>query len=134
MRTRCRIGARSSRRGCLVSSHGLFHCYMCGAQNGDPDPYDATQTVRLRIFPATDKSPSRTFPETIRHICDNCAEGSLRISLPKPQRIRLLTQVRRATIEDQLHLLDWLERKYAKSGRRSARHHDGLADAGTAFP
>lgn len=36
------------------------------------------------------------------------------IAPPKPDRIELLKQVRRATIEDQLHLLDWLEKKYAK--------------------
>lgn len=41
-------------------------------------------------------------------------QGLQNIAPPKPDRIELLKQVRRATIEDQLHLLDWLEKKYAK--------------------
>lgn len=33
---------------------------------------------------------------------------------PKPDRIELLKQVRRATIDDQLHLLAWLQGKFEK--------------------
>lgn len=44
----------------------------------------------------------------------HCNEGLQNISPPKPDRIELLKQVRRATIEDQLHLLAWLNAKYAK--------------------
>ena len=53
-------------------------------------------------------------PENLRAVCTNCNEGLQNISPPKPDRIELLKQVRRATIEDQIHLLEWLENKYAK--------------------
>jgi hypothetical protein len=44
----------------------------------------------------------------------NRDQGLEEIAPPKPDRIELLKQVRRATIEDQLHLLDWLKTKYGK--------------------
>jgi len=40
--------------------------------------------------------------------------GNRLVAPPKPDRAQLLKQVRRATIEDQMHLLDWLEKKYGK--------------------
>ncbi len=53
-------------------------------------------------------------PENIRAVCTNCNEGLQNTAPPKPDRIELLRQVRRAKIDDQLYLLDWLEQKYAK--------------------
>ncbi|HEY8324875.1 MAG: hypothetical protein ACHQ1E_13140 [Ktedonobacterales bacterium] len=40
------------------------------------------------------------------------------IAPPRPDRLHLLTQLRRATIEDQLAALDWLEQKFAKTRPR----------------
>jgi hypothetical protein len=40
-------------------------------------------------------------------------KGELRLP-PKPKRSELFKQVRRATIDDQLHLLRWLETKFEK--------------------
>jgi hypothetical protein len=53
--------------------------------------------------------------QPLRTLCWDCAAGvkGARL-LPKPDRIELLRQVRRATIDDQLYLLEWLEKKYAK--------------------
>jgi hypothetical protein len=53
-------------------------------------------------------------PENLRAACTNCNEGLQNTAPPKPDRIELLKQVRRATIDDQMHLLDWLEKKYGK--------------------
>ena len=41
-------------------------------------------------------------------------EGLHNTSPPKPDRLELLKQVRRATVDDQLYLLQWLEGKYSK--------------------
>jgi 5-methylcytosine-specific restriction endonuclease McrA len=88
---------------------------MCGLAAGDPDPLHPGQKVRLTIGHIIDKSKGGTDrPENLRAACTNCNEGLQNISPPKPGRIELLRQVRRATIEDQLHLLDWLEKKYRK--------------------
>jgi 5-methylcytosine-specific restriction endonuclease McrA len=51
-------------------------------------------------------------PQNLRTICTNCNEGLQNTSLPKPDRIHLLAQVRRATIDDQNVLLNWLLRKF----------------------
>lgn len=53
-------------------------------------------------------------PENLRAVCTNCNEGLQNTAPPKPDRIELLKQVRRATIDDQLHLLRWLETKFEK--------------------
>lgn len=41
-------------------------------------------------------------------------EAPRRTVRPKPNRKELLKRARRATIEDQLYLMDWLEMKYSK--------------------
>jgi len=53
-------------------------------------------------------------PDNLRAVCTNCNEGLQSSAPPKPDRIELLKQVRRATIDDQLHLLQWLETKFEK--------------------
>ena len=93
-----------------------YTCQMCGLAAGDPDPFDSTRTVRLTMGHIIDKSKGGSdAPNNLRAICTNCNEGLQNISPPKSDRLHLLTQVRRATIDDQLHLLDWLERKFRRS-------------------
>lgn len=41
-----------------------------------------------------------------------CDEGLQNTALPKPDRIHLLTQIRRATIQDQEAVLSWLLQKF----------------------
>jgi len=47
----------------------------------------------------------------LRAVCTNCNEGLQNIALPKPDRIWLLSQVRRANLSDQRALLEWLQKK-----------------------
>ncbi len=92
-----------------------YTCQMCGLAAGDPDPFDSTRTVRLTMGHIIDKSKGGSdTPNNLRAICTNCNEGLQNIAPPKPDRLHLLTQVRRATIDDQLYLLAWLERKFGK--------------------
>ncbi|MBX3416865.1 MAG: HNH endonuclease [Pirellulaceae bacterium] len=51
-------------------------------------------------------------PNNLRAVCMSCNEGLANTGLPKPDRIHLLAQVRRATIDDQKALLDWLLAKF----------------------
>ena len=89
---------------------------MCGLAAGDPDPYVPSRTVRLTMGHIIDKSKGGSdTPDNLRAICTNCNEGLQNIAPPKPDRLHLITQVRRATIDDQLYLLEWLERKFAKA-------------------
>jgi hypothetical protein len=51
-------------------------------------------------------------PANLRAVCTNCNEGLQNSAPQKPDRIHLLAQIRRATIEDQLAVLDWLKGKF----------------------
>ncbi len=93
-----------------------YTCQMCGLAAGDPDPYDSSRTIRLTIGHIIDKSKGGAdVPNNLRAVCTNCNEGLQNIAPPKPDRIHLLGQVRRATIDDQLYLLEWLERKFGRT-------------------
>lgn len=50
--------------------------------------------------------------QNLRAVCTNCNEGLQNTSLPKPDCIHLLAQIRRATIGDQKAVLEWLLQKY----------------------
>ena len=85
-------------------------------RNGDPDPFYSSRTVRLTIGHFKDKSKGGDdSPNNLRAICDCCNEGLQNTSPMKPDRIHLLSQVRRATLDDQQALLDWLLRKFGTS-------------------
>lgn len=99
----------------FVLERNGYTCQMCGLAAGDPDPFHPGQKVRLTMGHIIDKSKGGTDgPENLRAVCTSCNEGLQNIAPPKPDRIELLKQVRRATIDDQLHLLRWLETKYEK--------------------
>ncbi len=99
----------------LVLERNGYTCQMCGLAAGDPDPFHPARTVRLSIGHIIDKSKGGDdSPGNLRAICTNCNEGLQNAALPKPDRTWLLSQVRRATVDDQLALLEWLTRKFRK--------------------
>lgn len=90
-----------------------YTCQMCGVAAGDPDPFGSNRTVRLTMGHIIDKSKGGDdSPQNLRAVCTNCNEGLQNTSLPKPDQVHLLAQVRRATIDDQKVLLNWLLRKF----------------------
>lgn len=92
-----------------------YTCQMCGLAAGDPDPYNPNRTVRLTMGLILDKSKGGDdSPQNLRAICTNCNEGLQNTALPKPARIHLLAQIRRATINDQQAVLEWLLKKFNK--------------------
>lgn len=87
-------------------------CRVCGAGGDDIDHYRGT-TVRLRIgFIVDPKYGGNISSNNLRVICSCCSEGMRGIYLPKPDRVHLLSQIRRATIDDQQAVLDWLLNKF----------------------
>ena len=93
-----------------------YTCQMCGVAAGDPDPLGSDRTVRLTMGHIIDKSKGGDdTPQNLRAICTNCNEGLQNTSLPKPDQIHLLAQVRRATIDDQKALLKWLLQKFKRT-------------------
>ena len=90
-----------------------YTCQMCGMAAGDVDPFNSSRTVRLTMGHIRDKSKGGDdSPGNLRAVCTNCNEGLQNTALPKPDRIHLLAQIRRATISDQRAVLDWLLGKF----------------------
>jgi hypothetical protein len=90
-----------------------FTCQACGAAPGDPDPFHPDRTIRLTIGHIVDFSKGgKSEFGNLRAECTNCNEGLQNTSLPKPSRIELFKQIRRATMDDQQVVLEWLERKF----------------------
>jgi 5-methylcytosine-specific restriction endonuclease McrA len=90
-----------------------YTCQMCGVAAGDPDPLGGSRTVRLTIGHIIDKSKGGDdSPSNLRAVCTNCNEGLQNTAPPKPDRIHLLAQLRRATIDDQRAALAWLLEKF----------------------
>jgi len=105
-------GISKETRAWVLERNG-YTCQMCGVAAGDPDPLGGNRTVRLTIGHILDKSKGGDdTPQNLRAVCTNCNEGLQNTALPKPDRIHLLAQIRRATIQDQEAVLEWLLRKY----------------------
>jgi HNH endonuclease len=97
----------------FVLERNGYTCQMCGMGAGDPDPFEPGRKVRLTMGHIIDKSKGGADePGNLRAICANCNEGLQNTSPPKPDRLHLMAMVRRATVEDQLAVLQWLERKF----------------------
>ena len=105
-------GISKETRAWVLERNG-YTCQMCGVAAGDPDPLGGTRTVRLTIGHILDKSKGgEDIPSNLRAICTNCNEGLQNTALPKPDRIHLLAQIRKATISDQQAALEWLLQKF----------------------
>ena len=99
----------------FVLERNGYTCQMCGAAAGDPDPFNPKRTVRLTMGHIRDKSKGGDdTPGNLRAICTNCNEGLQNAAPQKPDRIHLLAQIRRATLNDQMAVLEWLQRKFDK--------------------
>ena len=97
----------------LVLERNGYTCQMCGAAAGDPDPYNSNRTIRLALGHIIDKSKGgEDTPSNLRAMCSNCNEGLQNAGSIKPDRLQLLAQLRRATIDDQKAVFEWLLRKF----------------------
>ena len=88
---------------------------MCGLVAGDPDPFDPSRVVRLTLGHIVEKSKGGAdTPDNLRAVCNNCNEGLQNAAPPLPDRIHLLAQIRRATIDDQRAIMAWLKQKFGE--------------------
>ena len=105
-------GISKETRAFVLERNG-YTCQMCGLAAGDKDPFHPTRTVRLTMGHIKDKSKGgNDEPTNLRAVCTNCNEGLQNAALPKPDQVWLLSQIRRATIDDQKAVLDWLQKKF----------------------
>lgn len=105
-------GISKETRAWVLERNG-YTCQMCGVAAGDPDPLGGPRPVRLTMGHIKEKSKGgEDSPQNLRAVCTNCNEGLQNTALPKPDRVHLLSQARRATIDDQRVLLEWLLAKF----------------------
>jgi hypothetical protein len=105
-------GVSKETRAYVYERNG-YTCQMCGVAAGDPDELHLGRTIRLTLGHILDKSKGgEDTPSNLRAVCTNCNEGLQNAAPQKPDRIHLLAQIRRATIEDQLAVKDWLIGKF----------------------
>jgi 5-methylcytosine-specific restriction endonuclease McrA len=99
----------------FVLDRNGFTCQMCGIAAGEPHPDDNGRKARLHIGHIVDKSMGGTDDlNNLQAICSVCNEGASNLTLNRPDTIKLLAQVRRAPIKDQLDVLKWLIQKFQK--------------------
>lgn len=89
-----------------------FTCQMCGLTPGDVDP-ETGRKARLHIGHIVDKSlGGKDELSNLRTLCSTCNQGAKNVTPEKPSRVWLLSQVRRASMDDQMALRDWLNKKF----------------------
>lgn len=111
-------GISKETRAFVLDRNG-FTCQMCGAAAGEPHPYDQGRKTRLHIGHIIDKSMGGTDePSNLRAICSVCNEGASNLTLNRPDAIKLLAQIRRAPISDQLDVLGWVIQKFPKQAEK----------------
>lgn len=111
-------GISKETRAWVLERNG-YTCQMCGMAAGDPDPFTPGRTVRLTMGHILDKSKGgQDTPQNLRAVCTNCNEGLANAAPPKPDRIHLLAQVRKATLDDQQAVLDWMLGKFGLTAHK----------------
>lgn len=88
-------------------------CQMCGKSAGEIDD-ETGRRVRLHIGHIIDKSlGGKDELPNLRTLCSTCNQGAKNVTTEKPTELWLLTQVRRAGINEQHAVYEWLTRKFA---------------------
>ncbi len=91
-----------------------FTCQMCRLTPGEIDP-DTRRKVRLHIGHIRDKSlGGRTKLSNLRALCSTCNQGAKNVTSEKPTAIWLLSQVRRAGLDEQKAVFAWLRKKFGQ--------------------
>ncbi|MCY4596349.1 MAG: HNH endonuclease [Bryobacterales bacterium] len=105
----------SKRIRAQVLERNGYTCQMCGAAAGDPDNQNPGRTVRLHIGHIVDRSyGGKDELSNLRALCSACNQGAKNIVQEPPRRVWLLTQLRRAAIDDQRAALQWLKQKFGE--------------------
>ena len=87
-------------------------CQMCGLAAGEIDP-STGRKVRLHLGHIVDKSlGGKDEASNLRTLCSTCNQGAKNVTTEKPSAIWLLSQIRRANLDDQRTVQEWLNKKF----------------------
>ena len=102
----------------IVLERDGYTCQTCGAEAGQPHPYDPTRKTRLHLGHVLDKSKGGTDdPDNLKAQCSICNEGLANITPIRPDEADLLARIRRARSSDQQKVLKWLIDKFPKAAK-----------------
>ena len=105
-------GISKETRAFVLERNG-YTCMMCGIGAGMVDPFHPGRKVQLTMGHILDKSKGGDdSSNNLRAVCTNCNEGLQNTAPPKPRLIELLKTLRRATMDDQLQALEWLQSRF----------------------
>lgn len=91
-----------------------YTCQSCGLAAGDDDP-NTGRKVRLHLGHIKDKSlGGENKASNLRTLCSTCNQGAKNVTTEKPSAIWLLSQVRRANLDDQRAVLEWLTKRFGQ--------------------
>ncbi len=101
----------SARLRAAVLDRDGYTCQMCGLSPGDIDPA-TSRKARLHVGHIVDKSHGGRDELFLRTLCSTCNQGAKNVTAEKPSTIWLLTQIRRAAIDEQRAVYEWLSKKF----------------------
>ena len=89
-----------------------FTCQMCGAVPGEIDP-ETNRQVMLHVVHIKDKAlGGKNELSNLRALCSTCKQGAKYVTTEKPTVIWLLSQIRRAGLDEQKAVYDRLRSKF----------------------
>ena len=104
----------SNRLRAQVLERNGYTCQMCGAGAGDPDPQQPGRQIRLHVGHVVDRIHGGKDELTnLKAMCSTCNQGARNLVQEPPSWVWLLSQLRRASVEDQTKALEWLNSKFA---------------------
>ena len=105
----------ASLRAQVLERNG-YTCQMCGVGAGDPDEQNPGRKVRLHVGHIIARiHGGQDTLSNLRATCSTCNQGAKNITQEPPSGVWLLSQVRRASEDDQRRVREWLNRKFLES-------------------